>query len=74
MHEMPDEWQEKMASLLEQYDDTFDDGCDFTVSVSAKRGNKYVEIPEWLKNYRRPDMERIDKARLGLPGGRKESA
>ena len=58
MHAMPPEWQEKMARLLEEYDEavthppsaTFD-GC----RVLATKGGKIVSTPDWLLNYRYPD-------------------
>ena len=61
MHEMPDEWQDKMAELLEQYDQAFDQskvGVD-EVIVSAKLSNRFVKMPEWILNYRRPDKKAI---------------
>lgn len=58
MHAMPEEWQEKMARLLEEYDDAHKhpddapfDGCRVQV---VKRG-RMVETPDWLLNYRHPD-------------------
>lgn len=57
MHEMPDEWQGKMAELLLEYDETFDQskvGVD-SVYVSARKDNKFASIPDWLKNYRHPN-------------------
>ncbi len=63
MHEMPDEWQGKMADLLCEYDDKFrtEDlpGC----KVMAVGGSgRFSRWPEWLLNYRRPQKD-IDKFR-----------
>ena len=58
MHAMPEEWQEKMARLLEEYDDAVKhpddavfDGC----RVVATKGGRAVKTPDWLLNYRHPD-------------------
>ena len=63
-HEMPDEWQRKMADLLEQYDATFPEwpegmGC----IVQVTQDGKLAKTPEWLKNYRHPDIREIEKVR-----------
>ncbi len=63
MHEMPDQWQKEMAILLEQFDDTWDDGLDGTVTVSYKTERRYAKFPEWVCNYRRPDLDYIDTLR-----------
>lgn len=55
MHEMPDDWQKRMAICLEEFEEAFPnwhDGHNFT--VSAKKGRRFVGLPEWLCNYRRP--------------------
>ena len=65
MEDMPDEWQEKMAELLNQYDDAFDqskvgvDGC----RVQATMDNKLVKMPSELLNYRRPCQLFLNKVR-----------
>ena len=45
MHEMPDEWQSKMADLLDEYDNAFDtsDVCD-SVNISAKTKGKFSKL------------------------------
>lgn len=64
MHQMPDEWQNKMAELLEQWDDTWDSSHMQSPSVTAKGDdNKYTRWPEWLLNYTRPDIDQIEKLR-----------
>jgi hypothetical protein len=63
MHEMPDDWQNKMAALLEQWDETFNGDGMPAPSVSAKRGGKYTSWPSWLLNYRHPDIGEIKKVR-----------
>lgn len=61
MHEMPDEWQMKMAMLLREWDETWiDTGTDATPIVSLKKGGKFIKVPEWIKNYRHPDKKMIE--------------
>ncbi|MGJ7197114.1 hypothetical protein ABM005_16905 [Morganella morganii] len=65
MHEMPIEWQDKMAALLHEYDETFDTSsvC-HSVIVSAKdQNNRFMKMPKYILNYRHPDMDEIDKLR-----------
>ena len=63
MHEMTDEWQNKMAELLEEWDETWDSHEFPEPSVSAKSGNKFTRWPSWLLNYRHPSRPDIDKLR-----------
>tara|TARA_R110002072_G_C7685490_1_gene511792 strand:- start:27 stop:320 length:294 start_codon:yes stop_codon:yes gene_type:complete len=63
MHEMPDEWQDKMADLLEEWDAEWDSGDMPAPSVTAKLDNKFTRWPAWLLNYRRPDKREIEKLR-----------
>lgn len=64
MHEMPDEWQLQMADLLEQWDATWvnwPEPFPMGTTVHAKNANgKFARWPEWLLNYRRPDLEAIN--------------
>lgn len=63
MHAMPDEWQEKMAELLHEYNDTIDTAAFGVHScfVTAKgRDNKFMKMPEELVNYRHPRKETIE--------------
>ncbi len=63
MHEMPEEWQDKMARLLEEYEDTFNLYDLPKAYVSARKENRFTDWPEWLLNYRRPDKGQIDSRR-----------
>lgn len=65
MHQMPDEWQKKMADLLVEYDETFCKAyeLDLSVSVTFKREGKFVSAPNWILNYRHPNLHEIDKLR-----------
>lgn len=64
MQEMPDEWQSKMADLLNEYDETFKcvDDVD-SVIVSARKNNRFTKIPDWILNYRRPNKQKIQSMR-----------
>lgn len=65
MHEMPSAWQDKMAGLLEEFDETFPDftgELQLYVNATGKNG-KYAALPEHLNNYRHPNYEKIDALR-----------
>lgn len=60
MQQMPKEWQENMAELLNQYDETINTeafgvkGC----RVQALDGDgKLMKMPDELVNYRHPSIE-----------------
>lgn len=66
MHAMPDEWQARMAQLLNELDDAFDYGEEgFETSVSAKRNGKFIRMPSWCSRsfYRHPDEKVINSLR-----------
>lgn len=65
MHEMPDEWQAKMAALLREYDETFPGvyQLDLSPSVAFKRNNRFTHVPRWLTNYRHPNRVVVDSLR-----------
>ena len=65
MHEMPDEWQEKMAALLREWDAAWDwGGCGFDgCRVTCYEGNRFVKTPEWVIEYRHPYRAEIEKHR-----------
>ena len=66
MHEMPDEWQDKMADLLNQYEATYKSVDEIDdVYVSAKSKGKFCKIPEWITNYRRPNRDAINSMKFG---------
>jgi hypothetical protein len=55
MHEMPDEWQGKMAELLQQWDEKWDSNNLPSPRVNAVGENgKLTKWPEWILNYRSP--------------------
>jgi len=60
MHEMPDEWQGKMADLLEEWGSHWEfEGIDFQPHVQLKENGKFVSVPEWLSNYRHPQKKEL---------------
>lgn len=60
MQEMPVEWQDKMADLLNEYDDVFVNQPDIGTRVQCtdNRG-KLISTPEWMINYRHPNRESL---------------
>ena len=63
MHEMPDEWQWKMAHLLEEFDAEFPEWADRQHHVIAKKAGKFMPLRPELCNYRHPDREAIEALR-----------
>ena len=45
MHEMSDEWQEKMAQLLEEYDRTWKMDLDVDSYVQLRKDGKFIKTP-----------------------------
>lgn len=66
MHEMPDEWQAKMAALLREMDEAFPRSPVRDAIVRRRSG----PWPGWLLNYRRPQSDDINQARYGDDGER----
>lgn len=63
MEAMPKEWQEKMAQLLFEYDDTIKTNvCGIhSCFVTAKdSNNRFMKMPEDILNYRHPQREFIE--------------
>jgi hypothetical protein len=63
LHEMPDDWQKRMAVLLEEFDCEFPNWCDQQLYVVAKRKGRFERLTDWLCNYRHPDMAAVQSAR-----------
>lgn len=64
MHEMPDDWQLKMAELLEEMEQQFDDPHDLmpnTTVRAVKDNGKLMKMPEFLCQYRHPIFDMINK-------------
>ncbi len=63
MQDMPAEWQERMAVLLNEYDDAYPNQPDIGTRVQATKDGKMTKMPEWLLNYRHPARAEIEKLR-----------
>lgn len=58
MHEMPDQWQERMADLLLEWEKQYPN-ADLEFTVRKSRGGKLQPMPEILTNYRHPDRDAV---------------
>lgn len=60
LHDMPDDWQYKMAELLEEYDRTYTNwplGIESRVQITDS--GRLTSRHNWLLNYRRPEKDKI---------------
>lgn len=66
MHDMPDEWQGKMADLLNEYDEIWNNAPDYGTRVQCLKDGKMVKWDRAFLNYRHPDYNFLDsmKARI----------
>ncbi|WP_417500757.1 hypothetical protein [Marinobacter sp.] len=55
MHQMPDEWQKRMAELLEEWDEAAKNQPDLEFIVQGRKNGRLAKVPEWVRNYRRPN-------------------
>jgi hypothetical protein len=61
MEQMPDEWQGRMAVLLNEMGEKYTTGeLEFTVHCKDRKG-RFKRIPSELLNYRHPDDEALMK-------------
>ena len=61
LHEMPDEWQGKMAALLNEFVEYWDGSkFDFTYYVQLRQKGKIIKAPYWIANYRHPDRAMLE--------------
>jgi len=63
MQQMPDEWQERMVDLLEEYNKTYPNLPYIDIWITARRKGKFIKVPSWLENYRYPEQEKINSMR-----------
>lgn len=62
MQEMPDEWQDQMAKLLEEWDETWDTSDQPRTIVQGQSSDgKFTKFSKWILNYRHPDKKEIEK-------------
>lgn len=64
MHAMPDDWQDRMAALCEEWDEAWNSSNMPNTQVQAvgPRG-KFTKWPKWLLNYRHPNAAEIERLR-----------
>ena len=60
MHDMPDDWQARMAQLLNEWDDHWKNLPEFSTHVSIKLNGRFVRTPPAISNYRHPSREALD--------------
>lgn len=64
MHQMPDDWQGRMAALLREWDEAHRTEDMPSPCVHGKAPNgRYVRWPEWVTNYRHPNIVAINEHR-----------
>lgn len=63
MHEMPGDWQKRMAICLEEFDEAFPGWNSQQLYVTAKKGGRFEQLPEVLCNYRHPDKNALNAMR-----------
>ena len=63
MEAMPNEWQGKIAQLLEEMDNTFPNLPDIGYRVQATKKGRLTKFPKWFLNYRHPDYKEIENAK-----------
>jgi hypothetical protein len=63
MHQMPDEWQWQMAKLLEEACATFPVDVAESITVQRKMDNRFAKWPEYVLNYRHPQVDAINQHR-----------
>lgn len=73
MESMPKSWQESMATLLNEYDDAYPNQPELGTTVRVTKGGKIIKTPEWLINYRHPNLAMIEQTRSKPNLGRKPS-
>lgn len=60
MHEMSDDWQGRMAGLLEEYNEVYKHSPVDCVQVRATdKNNRLAKMPDWILNYRYPNYKEI---------------
>ena len=60
---MPHDWQQRLAGLLEEADDAFPSAPDFDYCVQQRVNGRIIDLPDFMRNYRRPDASFIAACR-----------
>lgn len=63
LQEMDDEWQEKFVELLEQFNEKFPKMEPASTTVTATKHGRMIPMPEGAGNYRRPDLDYIERCK-----------
>ncbi|WP_430293048.1 hypothetical protein [Pseudomonas sp. B1-22] len=63
MHAMPDDWQGRMAALLDEWNEAWPNQPDISAHIQIKRANRFIKTPPWLLNYRHPDVAQLESMR-----------
>ncbi|POB00131.1 hypothetical protein C2134_02770 [Chromobacterium sinusclupearum] len=53
---MPDEWQGRLAALLNEYDEHYPNMPEIGTRVLVTDNGRVVKTPPWLLNYRHPNQ------------------
>lgn len=73
MHQMPDDWQSRMAELLNEWDEAWNtDHLPSPFVVARDSDNRFTKWPEWALNYRHPDIGEIQRVRAHLGSDKPE--
>gem|GEM_PF-3445793 len=65
LHEMPIDWQNSLAKLLDKYDQTFSNPPNVSTQVNLTNpAGRLIKTPSWLLNYRHPDRSEIQKLKV----------
>ncbi len=63
MEAMPQEWQERLAALCEEWDETWNTDQYGGTRVMLTKHGQYVKMDDRLINYRRPDVAWVKSLR-----------
>jgi hypothetical protein len=73
--EMPEDWQNRLVQLLDEFDQEFSNRPDFSTRVHVvDTQGRLIKTPDWIFDYRHPDCEQIDRFRcIESPRGGEEN-
>ncbi|MEL7937615.1 hypothetical protein [Pseudomonas delhiensis] len=69
MHAMPDDWQGRMATLLDEWMAFWPNMLDIDAYVQIRRAGRIIPTPTWLINYRHPDRQQLAEIHGGALEG-----
>jgi hypothetical protein len=65
MHDMPDDWQNRMADLLDEWDSHWPNFPEVKLDATCRRNGKLVPMPEEFQSYRHTPPGTFDHMRTG---------